>query len=58
MAAMTVAGSGYGCNNGDDGGSDDSGCGDGNGDIYHGSGSDGNTNSSSGGDVLGHQANL
>jgi hypothetical protein len=45
-----VTGSGYGCDNGDDGGGDDSGCGDGNGDTNRGSGGDGNTNSSSGGD--------
>jgi hypothetical protein len=49
MAAMTVIGSGYGCDNGNDGGGDDGGCGDSNGDTDHGSGGDGNTDNSSGG---------
>jgi hypothetical protein len=50
MAATTVTGSGYGCNNGDDGGSDDSGCGGGDGDTSRGSGGDSDTVGSSGGD--------
>jgi hypothetical protein len=49
MAATTVTGSAYGFNNGNNSGGDDSGCGDGNGDIDRGSGGDGDTNGSSGG---------
>jgi hypothetical protein len=50
IMAVTVTGSGYSCDNGDHGGSDDSGCGDCDGDTNRGSGGDGNTNGCSGGD--------
>ncbi len=50
MAATTVTGSGYGCDNGNDVGGDDAGCGDGDGDTNRGSGGDRNTVGGSGGD--------
>jgi hypothetical protein len=50
MVATTVTGSGYGCDNGDNGGGDDGGCSDSNGNTNFGSGIDDDTDGSSGGD--------